>query len=274
MDELAGVTMKLFRVLIVDDEALARRRIRRLLADREEVELLPDSVNGVDAVDAIQAHRPHLIFLDVQMPQLDGLGVLESVGIETVGAVIFVTAYDEYALQAFDHHAVDYLLKPYSDSRFMQALRRAEDRVRRRAAESTSHRLLAVVEEYRSLTNVGLSRAETDGKRVGQLAIRVDGRVRFVRFEDIAWIEAEGSYVQIHTPEESWLVRDTLANVEERLPTHAFARVHRSSIVRIDRVVEVKSLNHGDLNLILNTGASVKLSRSYRARILELLGPW
>lgn len=248
------------RVLVVDDEVLARRRLLRLLAKRgDAVDVIGECRDGGEAVEAIRRDRVDVVFLDVQMPGLDGVGVLETVGFDAVGAVVFVTAYDRYAIRAFDLHAIDYLLKPFSDRRFDQALERALTRLRRNEAEALSEALMSAVANYR-----GAAAPRAD--RPTRLSIRSAGKVRLVEFEEIDWVEASGAYVRLHVGEKSLLVRSTMKAMQERLPSDLFLRVHRSTIVNVHRVVEMHPFSHRELLLILRDGTRLKLSRSYRER--------
>lgn len=268
------------RTLIVDDEPLARRRLTRLLERSDEVEIAGECASGSEAVEAIRAERPDIVFLDVQMPGLDGVGVLEEVGPGAVGAVVFVTAYDRYALQAFDLHAVDYLLKPFTDRRFADALERAVSRVRQRAAESLSTSVLSAVEAYRALARDPAPGAiEPDERRdrpappeSERLMVKSAGRIRFIASAEIDWIEAAGSYVRIHTGERSSLLRASMSAMAERLPEATFVRIHRSTIVNAERVVELRHRDHREMAVVLADGTELKLSRTYRATAGPRLG--
>jgi two-component system LytT family response regulator len=249
------------RVLIVDDEPLARRRIRELLRDDAEVEIIGECAGGPETVAAVRAHAPDLIFLDIQIPGLDGLAVSEALGGESGPLVIFVTAYDQYAVKAFAVRAVDYLLKPFDRGRFAQALARAKEQLRGRRTVEASEQIRTLLGELRA-----------QPQYLERLAIKTDGRVLLLRTEEIDWIEAEGNYVRIHAGKQTALVRETLSHLEARLDPRKFPRIHRSQIVNIDRIQEMQPWSHRDYRIILRDGTRLTLSRSYRDRLAELLG--
>lgn len=248
------------RALIVDDEPLARQRLIRLLKDEPDIEVVGECADGGDAVTAIRAHKPDLVFLDVQMPVLDGFGVLEALG-DDLPAVIFVTAYDRYALRAFEYHALDYLLKPFDRERFRKALERVRAHLGPDEAREEAEQLLAAVEEYKS-----------EGKALERLVIKSAGRVFFLRVEEIDWIEAAGNYVRLHVGKEDHLLRDTMSSLEGRLDPKRFLRIHRSTMVNIERIQELQPLFHGDYVVILRNGTQLNLSRGYRQRLQEVFG--
>jgi len=216
------------RVLIVDDEALARERLRTLLGSERDVTIVGECSGGREAVAAIVQHRPDLVFLDVQMPDLDGFQVLEAVAMDWLPAVVFVTAYDEYAIQAFDVNAMDYILKPIEPARFKKALGRA------------------------------VKRGPLD-----RLVIRAGGKVLFVKPADIDWIEADGKLAQVHVGRETHAVRLPLKRLEERLEAHGFVRVHRSAIVNVDRIRELEPWFHGEYVVILKDGTKLTSSAAH-----------
>jgi two-component system LytT family response regulator len=254
------VTAKI-RTLIVDDEPLARERVRALLESEGDVEVIGECTNGKEAVSAIKSLRPELVFLDVQMPVLDGLAVVEAVGPDQMPAVIFVTAYDRYALRAFEVHALDYLLKPFDRERFQHALGRARDQLQHTKTAELNERLVALLEDNQS------------GKKpLERLVIKAGGRVFFVRTEEIDWIEAAGNYARIHVGKEAHLLRETMSTLEGRLDTEKFLRIHRSTIVNVDRIQELQPWFHGDYVVILRDGTQLTLSRGYRQKMQELFG--
>lgn len=248
------------RTLIVDDEPLARERIRKLLQDEPEVEVIGECDNGASAVEMITDKQPDLVFLDVQMPELDGFGVLEQIKGGRMPAVIFVTAHDTFALQAFEVHAVDYLLKPFDRERFKKALDRAIETIKRRQTDELSHRLTALLAEVKPET------------RIDRLAIKSAGRVIFLRLDEIDWIEAADNYVNLHVGNESHLHRETMTAMEERLKGGKFMRISRSTIVNVDRIKELQPLFHGEYSVILRNGTRLTLSRGYREKLDGLLG--
>ncbi len=249
------------RTLIVDDEPLARTRIRSLLEREPDIEVVGESGDGQQAVAMIQELQPDLLFLDVQMPALDGFAVLEAIDAERLPAVIFVTAYDRYAIRAFDVHALDYLLKPFDRERFPRALERARAQLQRDEKVAASEKLLALIEDVQS-----------QKKPLQRLVIKAAGRVFFLRLEEIDWIEAAGNYVKLHVGAETHLLRETMNALEGRLNAEQFVRIHRSTIVNLDRIQELQPWFHGDYRVILHDGTQLTLSRGYRQKLQELLG--
>lgn len=265
--------MDAIRALIVDDEELARLRIRRLLETQPDVDVSDECSCAKDAVEAIQAEQPELVYLDVQMPDGDGFSVLEHLELETLPVVIFITAYDQYAIRAFENQALDYLLKPFSNERFEQALERARRRIRERHISSYSDRLLALLEHYQAAASEATSPAPEESMgHGGRLVLKTGGRLIFVDPEQVDWIEAEGVYVRIHTREKSYLLRESLSNVEARLSDEQFIRIHRSTIVNVHRIKEVVPHYNGGAIVTLTTGKQLKLSRSYRDQVNATLG--
>lgn len=252
------------RALVVDDEPLARERLRTLLAADPDVEVAGECADGRSAVEAVRELQPDLVFLDVQMPEMDGFEVVTEVGAESMPPVVFVTAYDEYAIRAFDVHAVDYLLKPFERARFERALDRAKEQL---AGRPGSERRLA--DQLRSL--LAELRPESDeGKGVDRLVIRSRGRITIVRPGEVEWVEAAGNYVRLHVAEGSHLMRETMERMTERLGGE-FIRVSRSAIVRIDGIRELKRLSHGEYTIVLRDGTKVKSSRTYAGGLEKLL---
>jgi two-component system LytT family response regulator len=249
------------RTLIVDDEPLARQRLRTLLGAEKDIELVGECANGSDAVGAVRALKPDLMFLDVQMPLLDGFGVLEALAAERPPAVVFVTAYDRYAVRAFETHALDYLLKPFDRSRFGQALDRARAQVERDHHAETSQQLRAL------LADVHAAR-----KPIDRLIIKTSGKVSFLRLGEIDYLEAAGNYVRVHVGNEVHLLRETMSHLESRLQSTRFVRIHRSTIVNLDCIRELQPAFHGDYVVILHSGTELTLSRGYRNKFEELLG--
>lgn len=247
-------------ILIVDDEPLARERIRTLVCSDPEIEIAGECANGRAAVAAIERQAPQLVFLDVQMPDLDGFGVLEAVGPERMPVTIFVTAYDRYALRAFEVHALDYLLKPFDRERFETALARAKKQIRRHD-EDLHERLLALLEDLKP-----------GSKYLQRLVIKSGGRIFFLRAEEIDWIEASGNYVRLHVGKESHLLRETMNGIEARLDPARFVRVHRSTMVNLDRIKEVHPWFRGDHVIILRDGTRLTLSRSCWEKLEARLG--
>ncbi|HEX8745623.1 MAG TPA: LytTR family DNA-binding domain-containing protein [Pyrinomonadaceae bacterium] len=252
---------KPIRVLLVDDEPLAREMIREMLKDDSEADVAAECVNGREAIDAIQEHSPDLIFLDVQMPEIGGFEVLEALKSVHMPHVIFVTAYDQYAVRAFEVHALDYLLKPFDRERFDSAWRRAKEHILTSRNGQMDQRILAILEELKA-----------GSKYLERLVIKSGGRVFFLDTDDIDWIEAEGNYVSVHTGKKSHLLRETISSLEAQLDPKKFLRIHRSSIVKIDRIKELQPWFHGEYRVILLDGTQLTLSRNYRENLQEALG--
>lgn len=252
---------KCIRALIVDDEPLARERVRDILEGDSEIEIIGECASGQEAIEAIERQTPDLVFLDVEMPGKDGFAVLEELGPDRMPAIIFVTAYDQYAVRAFEFYALDYLLKPFDRERFEKALLRAKAHIQNEKSENITERILSALEEIKSKP-VHLER----------LVIKMNGHVFFVKTDDIDWLEAEGNYVRLHAGRESYLLRDTISALEGQLDPKRFVRVHRSAIVNVDRIQELQAWFHGEYRIILREGVQLTLSRSYREKLHELLG--
>ncbi|MGB7926358.1 MAG: LytTR family DNA-binding domain-containing protein [Pyrinomonadaceae bacterium] len=249
------------RALVVDDELLGRQIIREMLETHPEVELIGECVNGHEAIAAIREQSPDLIFLDVAMPELNGFEVLEALKAERMPLVIFVTAYDQYAVRAFEVHAFDYLLKPFDRERFETSLLRARAQVARQKNGDYDQRILALLEELKA-----------ESKYLERLVIKAEGRVFFLDTEDIYWIEAEGNYVRVHNGKKSHLLRETVSSLEAQLDPKKFLRIHRSAIVKIDRIQELQPWFHGEYRVLLQNGTQLTLSRNYRENLQKALG--
>lgn len=260
------------RVLIVDDEPLARRRLRELVSDDPEVTVAGECGNGRDAVAAIVRDEPDIVLLDVQMPEVDGFGVVRAVGADRMPVVVFVTASDAHAVRAFEIHAVDYVLKPVERERFAEALRRAKRSVgaangERAAGGSESavrQQLAALLAEVAGGTP--LPRPTTP-----RLVVKVDGRMVFVPAASIDWAESLDNHVRLHAGRETMLIRETLTNLEERLPGDTFIRIHRSTLVNTDRIREIQPWFGGDYVIILIDGTKLTSGRRYRAAVHSFL---
>jgi two-component system LytT family response regulator len=253
--------MTTFRVLIVDDEPLARRRIRRLLRGMPDVSVVGEAADGRAALGAIAAEKPDLVFLDVQMPGSDGFDVIQAVKPDRMPLVVFVTAYDKYALRAFDVHALDYLLKPFDRDRFQRALQRVREQMEGQQTGDLGRRLLALVQDLKP-----------DQQRLDRLVVKSGGRVFFLRTEEIDWIEAAGNYVRLHLGTDSHLFRETMNALEAKLDVNRFFRIHRSRIVNIERIQELQPWFNGEYAVILRDGTRLTLSRGYREKLQERLG--
>lgn len=246
------------RTLIVDDEPLARERVRGLLAHESGVDAVLEARNGIEAIQLIREERPDLVFLDVQMPEMDGFGVIETIGAERFPAVIFTTAYDQYALRAFEVAAADYLLKPLDPDRFHRAMERAR---------SLAQRPQALEAELLGL----LQRLPSRPKYLERLVVRSGGRISFLRTDELDCIEACGNYLKLCVGSEEHLLRMTISAIEGRLDPGRFYRIHRSTIVNVEKVKELQSTFHGEYVVILLSGRRLTLSRTYRDKLQALL---
>lgn len=243
--------MKPIRTLIVDDEVHARRGLRTLLAERPDVEVVGEAADGDDAVAAIRKLKPDLVLLDVEMPGRSGIEVVQAVGVADMPAVVFITAYDQYAVAAFEAHALDYLLKPFTDERFDAAMQRARRLLSEREQGGLAERLAALVETRAS-------------GRFDRFTVRVGDGQRVYRIDEIDWIEADEYYVKLHVGDAVHMIRQTMAAFEELLPADRFVRIHRATIVNLERVVALEPLFQGDCTVVLRDGTRLRMSRRRR----------
>lgn len=255
------------RALIVDDEFPARLRLRELLERSQSVVVCGECESGTEAVDAIRELRPELLLIDVQMPVMDGFQVLRQLSSDQLPVTIFVTAYDRYALAAFEAHAFDYLLKPFSDERFAKALDRAMKQIGMQQNEEIGSRILAMLD-----SGMGANRNERTPPGNQRLTIKVNGRVVILKTGDIDWVEAAGVYVELHAGKRVYLHRASITEIEGQLVSARFVRIHRSTLVNLDRVQELRPATHGEYHVLLSDGRELKLSRGYRHRLEEQLG--
>jgi two-component system, LytTR family, response regulator len=246
------------RILVVDDEAVARRRIRRLLEREPDVTSIDEASNGSDALESMQRDPPDLVFLDVQMPEFDGFELLAKLPEDCLPRVIFVTAYDRYALRAFDVHAIDYLLKPFSASRLQLALERARERIR---TQQVDRGLAGLVASMRARPAY-----------LSRISVKTGGRIVLVDIRAVDWMEADDNYVRLHCGTREYAVRESLSALERQLDPDVFIRIHRSVLVRIDRIREFQPATHGDMDVILRDGTQLTLSRTWRAHARHLIG--
>jgi two-component system LytT family response regulator len=251
------------KTLIVDDEPLARRNVRLLLEKDPQIEIIDECRNGREAIKAVKSFSPDLIFLDIQMPEMDGFDVLARVGAEQIHAIIFVTAFDQYALKAFEVHALDYLLKPFDDARFYKALEQAKSQIEQREINKISKKLLALLEERE---NNRLQQPKQPAY-LSRLMIKLASRVFLLKVTDVDWIEADGNYAKLHVGRKSHLLREKLHDLETQLDPERFVRIHRSIIVNLDRIKEMHPHFHGDYIVVLHDGTQLKLSRSRREHL-------
>src|SRR5262245_21475865 len=249
------------KVLMVDDEPLARDRLRQLLDGDEEVEIVGEAGRGQDAVAAVKSPAPDLIFLDVQMPEMDGFAVLEALETEPrLPMIIFVTAFNQHALRAFEVSALDYLLKPYERERFEQALRRAKGALKQAFDSQQQRRIFTMLEQFKE-----------GGRRLEWLSVKVDERVLLLRVSEIDWIEAEGNYVRVHIGKQTHFLRETISGLEEQLDPRTFIRTQRGAIVNVNRIRELHVWTRGDYRIVMQDGTELTLSRHYRENLDALL---
>jgi two-component system LytT family response regulator len=250
------------RTLIADDEPLARERLRALLGRHGDVQIIGECANGADAIDAITELHPDLVLLDVEMPRVDGFAVLEALDPDALPAVVFVSAHDQYAVRAFEAHALDYILKPFDEARVDRALHRVRSQLARASggARQIDPRLSSLLDELR------------DRRRSERLVVKAGGRVVFLRTEDIDWVEASGNYVRLHVGGEAHLLRESMKNMERRLDASTFVRIHRSAIVNVDRIRELEPWFHGEYIVILRDGTRLTSSRVFSDRLNALIG--
>lgn len=241
------------RTLIVDDEPLARALLRRFLDEDSEIEVIGECGDGCTAIETIESSTPELVFLDIQMPELDGFGVLQALAPETIPNVVFVTAYDQFALKAFDVHAIDYLLKPFDRERFQQALTRAKRQIAQQKSEDVNEVLLRFLNEQNARP-----------QPVKRILVKSGGKAFFIRPDEILWVEAQGNYVALHVGAQSLLLRQTINTLEKQLDPTKFQRIQRSTIVNLDAIREMYPAGRGDYEIVLKDGVVLKLNHSYR----------
>jgi len=249
------------RTLIVDDEPLARSKIRTFLDREDDFEIVGECGSGREAVAAIEEQSPNLVFLDVQMPEQDGFSVIEAIGADKMPPTVFVTAFDQYAVKAFEFHAVDYLLKPFDRARFVEALAQIRQLLDRTDVTQLNRHLMTLLED--------LKHADEYTER---LAVRTSSGVAFLKVGDLHWVDAAGNYVRLNTEDgDSHLLRETMSALEKRLDPKRFVRVHRSTIVNVERIREIRAQSHGEHLIIMEKGQRLTLSRSYRERVHDLI---
>ncbi len=255
-------TLEPIRVLVADDEIPARQRLIDLLRRDEQVADVLEAADGQTAVEMIQGKHPDLIFLDVQMPELDGLGVIDAIGAAEMPLTVFVTAYDQHAIRAFEANALDYLLKPFSDERFEATMVRVKMRLDERSMQEFGKRVMKMVA-------VAPAAAE---RKLDRLVVKSGGTTRFIRVVDIDWIEAAGVYVTLHVAGKELLYRAALNDLAEKLDPRRFVRVHRSALVNIESILQLEPISHGEFEAVLKNGARTRVSRTYRIQLEKRLG--
>ncbi len=256
------------KAIISDDERLAREYLKQLVAKHDNIEIVGECRNGIETVNAIFALQPDLLFLDIQMPDLNGFDVIREVQKETkMPAVVFTTAYEQFALKAFDVSAVDYLLKPFTEERFTQAVTKVLGLMEKDKQSETNTAIETLLALYNQKKNLF-----GPGTYPSRLLVKANKRIFFVSVEDIIWLEASGDYVKIHLQDAHYLINDSLSNIEQTLDPRRFIRVHRSHIVNLECIIEFKPYFNGEYILVMSNRQEVKLSRSYKDKISTLLG--
>lgn len=263
-------------VLIVDDEPHAREGIRIRIEEFSEIKVIAECSSGAEAVKSINELKPDIVFLDIQMPEMNGFDVLQKLNAENMPVIIFVTAFDEYAVKAFEHHALDYLLKPVRDDRFKRSIKYALSEVNHKSLETYVPKLKSVVDEYMKIVDKDYDTQQVDfvtNKNVlSRLMIKTKDQIAIIAVDEIDWIESAGDYVYIHTDKKKYLIRETLTALEQKMDVRKFVRIHRSSIVNIDKIKSMKQNEHGDFDVFLTDGTKLKLSRTYRANFQTAIG--
>jgi two-component system LytT family response regulator len=252
------------RTVIADDERLARQKLLILLAAEPQVKVVAECQDGRQTVAAIRNFRPDMLLLDIQMPDLDGFQVLSEVPPEEMPLVIFTSAYDQYAIRAFESNALDYLLKPFDQERLHHALERARAELLKSRDREITHRILNLLSQVRS---VALPAPERDSR----LVIKANGRVVFLDLDTIEWIEAAANYVRLNVGKEAYLFRETISRISERLDANHFVRIHRSTIVNVRKIKELIPVNSGEYVVVLRSGRELSCSRGYRAALQEIV---
>jgi two-component system LytT family response regulator len=260
------------RTLIVDDEPLAREGILTLLAQDAEIEVVGTCADGQTAVQAIRTKRPDLVFLDVQMPRRDGFEVLTELKREEQPQVIFVTAYDQYAIQAFEAHAIDYLLKPFRDARFAAALARAKGEIRKARYLDMGKKLEELLSSLQTTARPGLAAPQISPvEHADRVVLKTGSDIHFIKPADIIWVESQADFVKVHTTGAAQLVRETLQSLEQRLDPAKFLRIHRSSLVNLDHVKKVTPALYGDYTVLMSDDTKLRLSRRNREKLKQLI---
>jgi len=251
------------KTLIVDDEPIAREGLRIRLAEFDDIEIVGECGNGSDAIKTLLNNNVDLVFLDIKMPKLSGFDVVNAVGSEQMPQVIFLTAYDQYAIEAFEVNALDYLLKPVTQERLSESVQRARNNRQENQLQQHAAQLTQLLKQVQT--------SKDKDAPTSRIVIRNHGQVHFVDPEDILWVEADGDYIQIHTEQRSHLLRETLSNIEQRLANQGFQRIHRSAIVRLSAIDRLQTTDSGDYVAILHNGASIKVSRSHKEGLFNSL---
>lgn len=249
------------RTVIVDDEPLARKFLVQMLNDDPDTEIVAECASGYEALPAIKKHRPDVLFLDIQMPEMDGFSVLQAIDQRHLPLIVFVTAYDQYAMRAFEVHALDYLLKPFDDQKFERTMQRVKAQIRGRQTDKIDAQMLSFLKELNGRSSF-----------LERISIKAADRILLLKVNDIDWIESDDNYVQIHAGKSNHQLRETITNLERQLNPAKFLRIHRSTIVNIERIELLEQMFHGEYRVILKDGSQLTLSRRYREKAKQLLG--
>ncbi len=261
------------KALVVDDEPLAREGLALMLSDETDIDIVALCPNANIAIDMIRQHQPDLVFLDIQMPKMSGFDVVQKIGEESMPLVVFVTAYDQYAVEAFEVHAMDYLLKPVRKSRLQESLVRIREQLLQKDLRQNGKKLGELLNMFDQHTGMNSQPSVTsNGYDNNRIVVKSHGHIYFLQTSEILWIEASGDYVTIHTEEKSHLLRDTMRNMELRLDPHGFKRIHRSAIINLSFVSELKSGSNNEYNVVLSNGTILNLGRSYKDSLYSSLG--
>jgi len=250
---------KRIRVILADDEELARERLRQVLREENEIEIVAECAGGAETVDAVLRLQPDLLFLDIQMPGMDGFAVIKKLTAQNLPLVIFVTAYDEYAVQAFELHACDYVLKPFKKNRFRETLAHAKSQLHLRNNAGYAQRITTLLETMQR-------------PYLERISIKETGRLFFIKTAEIEWFKAEDNYIRVHSGGKSYLIRQTMRTLEEQLDPHRFIRIHRTAIVNVEKIRELQQWFQRDYRVILQDGTKLPLGRSYRNHLRSVLG--
>lgn len=268
--------MKNIRALLIDDEPHAREGIRLRLKEYSTITILGECSSGAEAVKAVNSQKPDLIFLDIQMPEMNGFKVLQKITMQPMPIVIFITAFDRYAVKAFEYHALDYLLKPINDDRFHDAVQAAMTAVNHRNMEKYEQKIELLIKDYLTLTETAPlempSSSAAAAKYIDRLLIKTKDHILVIAIRDIDWIESAGDYVYIHIQGQKHILRETMSDLEQRLDPKQIIRIHRSMMVNVDRIKSLRSNEHGDYDVFLHNGVKLKMSRSYRNIFQNILG--
>ena len=265
------------KALIIDDEPHAREGIKIRLQEFPEIQVLGECSSGLEAVESINKLKPDLLFLDIQMPEINGFEVLKRISVEKIPIVIFVTAYDKYAVKAFEYHALDYLLKPISENRFKEALKNAITEAGHRNIDNYAGKLKAMMTDYLNVIQDDGSEQNSELKSypkdyLNKLAIKAKNNISIISTNEIEWIESAGDYVYVHSNSKKHIVRETLISLEQKMDPRKFVRIHRSVIVNIEKIKSLNSNDHGDYDVYLNNGEKLKLSRTYKSNFQDVIG--